>query len=85
MLLTALLDKVQMDKQLGHVNATENVLSVAEKTEENVLTYVTLFGLVRNSRNAKNSNLRLSVRLSKVKAKRTWMTLFSSFLVERPV
>ena len=35
-MLTALLYKVQMDKQLGHINATENVLSVAE-TEENVL------------------------------------------------
>ena len=29
-MLTALLYKVQMDKQLGHVDATENVLSVAD-------------------------------------------------------
>ena len=29
-MLTALLYKVQMDKQLGHVDATKNVLSVAD-------------------------------------------------------
>ena len=89
-MLTALLYKVQMDKQLSHINATENILRVAENRGNCI--FVSCFWLHQElkeciflsvcSIKALNSpQLPSSSPKPNSQSKRTWMTLFSLRLV----